>query len=100
MARNKIGDLRDHLFETIEMLKDDDHNEMHTAKANAIAKVAQTIINSAKLEVEYLKLVSKDKDLEVFTDFLEKSNGTSILASKKDEKLKGALKSKFNGDEV
>ena len=34
MAKNKITDLRDHLFETIEMLKDDENKTMSTVKTN------------------------------------------------------------------
>ncbi len=49
MAKNKIEHLRDHLFETIEMLKDGD---MELDKARTIAEVAQVIINSAKVEVD------------------------------------------------
>lgn len=41
MPRNKIEDLRNHLFETIEMLKDGDI-EIKTAKA--IAEVGSVII--------------------------------------------------------
>lgn len=54
MARNKIEHLRDHLFEVIEMLKDGD---MEIEKAKAITDVAQTIINSAKVEVDFIKTV-------------------------------------------
>jgi len=54
MARNKIEHLRDHLFEVIEMLKDGD---MEIDKAKAITDVAQTIINSAKVEVDFIKTV-------------------------------------------
>ena len=54
MARNKIEDLRNHLFETIEMLKDGD---MEMDKAKTIADVAQVIINSAKVEVDFMKVV-------------------------------------------
>jgi hypothetical protein len=55
MARNKIEHLRDHLFEVIEMLKDGD---MEIDKAKAITDVAQTIINSAKVEVDFIKTVN------------------------------------------
>lgn len=51
MARNKISDLRDHLFETIERLKDKE-KPMDLARAKAISDVAQTIINVAKVEVD------------------------------------------------
>lgn len=50
--KNKIEDLRDHLFETIEMLKE---GKMETGDAKAITNAAQTIINSAKVEVDFIK---------------------------------------------
>ena len=55
MARNKINDLRNHLFEVIEMLKDDEPNSMTIEKAETIAQVAQVIINTGKLETDYIK---------------------------------------------
>lgn len=51
MPKNKIDDLRNHLFETLEMLKDPE-KPMDLNRARAISEVAQTIINSAKVEVE------------------------------------------------
>lgn len=54
MARNKIEDLKDHLFEIIEMLKE---NDMELDKAKAIADIAQVIVNSAKVEVDFIKVV-------------------------------------------
>ena len=44
MAKNKIQDLRDHLFETIELLKDSETNHMTVDKAKAIAGISQVII--------------------------------------------------------
>ena len=60
MAKNKIQDLRDHLFETIELLKDED-SKMTVEKAKAIADVSQVIINSSKLEIEFVKVKDKRK---------------------------------------
>ncbi len=54
-AKNKITDLRDHLFETLEALRDDE-KPMDIARAKAVADVAKTIIESAKVEVNYLKV--------------------------------------------
>jgi len=54
MAKNNILDLRDHLFETLEALKDKD-SPLALDRAKAICQVAQTIINSAKVEVDYLE---------------------------------------------
>lgn len=51
--RNKIDDLRNHLFATIESLCDED-KPMDIDRAKAIADVAQVIINSAKVEVDFL----------------------------------------------
>ena len=53
--KNKIGDLRDHLFATLEDLRDKD-KPMDIARAKAIANVAAAIVNSAKVENEYMKL--------------------------------------------
>jgi hypothetical protein len=50
-TKNKLSDLRDHLFETLEALKDEE-KPMELARAKAIADVAQTIINSATVEVK------------------------------------------------
>lgn len=54
--KNKMTDLRNHLFAALEGLSDPD-KPMDIERAKAIADVAQTIINSAKVEVDYLKTV-------------------------------------------
>lgn len=52
--KNSIEDLRNHLFETIEAIKND---EMDLDKARAITEVSQVLVNSAKVEVDFLKTV-------------------------------------------
>jgi len=52
--KNKIEDLRDHLFETLEALKDKE-KPMDIERAKAISTVAQTIINTAKVEIDYIE---------------------------------------------
>ena len=54
--KNKIEDLRNHLFETLEKLKDGD---MDVETAKAVSGVAQTIINSAKVEIDYLRVTEQ-----------------------------------------
>lgn len=66
--KNKLSDLRDHLFETIERLKSADRS-MPLEKAKAIAEVAQVIINSAKVEVDYLKATDQAQG----TGFMERT---------------------------
>jgi hypothetical protein len=49
---NNIDDLRTHLFDALRGLK---NNSVTVEKAKAMSEVAQVIINSAKVEVEYIK---------------------------------------------
>jgi len=53
--KNKIEDLRNHLFTTIEALLDED-KPMDITRAKAVSNAAQAIINSAKVEVDFLKV--------------------------------------------
>lgn len=52
--KNKIEDLRNHLFATLEALQDQD-NPMDIDRAKVVAEVAQVIVNSAKVEVDFLR---------------------------------------------
>ncbi|SHM04880.1 hypothetical protein SAMN05216428_11271 [Nitrosospira sp. Nsp11] len=54
MAHN-ITDLRGHLFDTLESLKDKE-KPMDIDRAKAIADVSQVIINSVKVEVDYSRV--------------------------------------------
>lgn len=54
--KNKIEDLRNHLFEVIEALKDEE-KPMDLDRAKTIAGVADVIINSAKVECQLLEIV-------------------------------------------
>ena len=51
---NNIETLREQLFKTLNALNDKD-KPMEIDRAKAISEVAQTIINSAKVEVEYAR---------------------------------------------
>lgn len=51
-----IDTLRDQLFTTLAALNDPE-KPMDIERAKAVAEVAQVIINSAKVEVEHLKVV-------------------------------------------
>lgn len=52
----QIDELRDHLFDTLEQLKDK-NNPMDLERAETIAKVGQVLVNSAKVEVDFMKNV-------------------------------------------
>lgn len=53
--KNKIEDLRNHLFATLEDLRDTER-PMDIERAQAIAEVAQVIVNSGKVENDHIKL--------------------------------------------
>lgn len=63
--KNKIEDLNNHLFETIEMLKNNsdpkaspcEKIDLETAKR--IADLGKTIIEGAKVQVQALELIAK-----------------------------------------
>lgn len=60
MPKNKIEDLRNLLFETMERLLDDD-DKMDVDRARAVARVGSTIIESAKAELQFLKQAGRGK---------------------------------------
>ena len=55
MSTETIADLRTELFATLRGLTDKS-NPMDIERAKAVSDVAQTIINSAKIEVEHMKI--------------------------------------------
>lgn len=55
MSNETITDLRTHLFATLKGLTDK-NDPMDIARAKAVSDVAQVIINSAKVEVEHMKI--------------------------------------------
>ncbi len=60
MPSNKIDDLRNHLFETIEMLKD---KEIDVNTAKAISEVAQVIVNTAKVEIQFINRQNSSEEI-------------------------------------
>lgn len=52
---NDVTALRKHLFDAIEGVK---NKTMSIEQAKAIADISQTVINSAKVEVDYAKVTS------------------------------------------
>lgn len=71
MARNKISDLRDHLFAALERIDNDElsseeiKNEVE--KAKAISSIGSVLINSAKVEIDFIKATGRiDTSSELF----------------------------------
>lgn len=57
--KNKIEDLRNHLFATLEDLRDKEQ-PLDIERAKAIVGVAQVIVDSAKAENEFMKITGSD----------------------------------------
>lgn len=74
--KNKIEDLRNHLFVTIESLLDED-NPLDIGRARAVADVAQRVIESAKVEVEFAKVTGATG-----TDFIPQEARQPLLQKK------------------
>jgi hypothetical protein len=72
--KNTIVDLRNHLFATLEALQDVE-KPMELARAREIANVARVVVDSAKVEVAFVKATGALKS----SDFLptEEEDGTA-----------------------
>jgi len=75
--KNKISDLRNHLFSVLEELTDPD-STYDIAKAKVVADVAQVIINSAKVENDYIKIIGGSHG----TGFIEDRNEVKQIVEK------------------
>lgn len=65
MVKNKMADLNNHLFAALEGLSDPD-SPMDLERARAIAAVAQTIINGAKVQVDAARTFQRASPGEFF----------------------------------
>lgn len=81
--KNKIEDLRNHLFAQLERLGDEDLGkealDQELARGRGISEIAKTLIDCAKVEVAYVNAVGADRG----SSFLE---GNLLLAVDSPEK--------------
>lgn len=64
-----INDLRNTLFETLQAVK---RGEMDTDRAKTISDISQTIINTAKVEIDFAKATGYD----INSSFIEQRKHT------------------------
>lgn len=64
MPPRTLEELREELFKTLEGLRNNEA-PLSIDRAKAISEVAQTFINSAKAEVEYLKVTGRQDDVKL-----------------------------------
>ena len=85
MPKNKITDLRNHLFETIEQLKDGD---MDIETAKAVNEVAKTLVHSAKVEVEAMREIgATDSEFLQIDAFAERKRLVSSLTQDEEKRF-------------
>lgn len=65
-----IDQLREHLMATLASLRDRE-NPMEPDRARAVAQVAGVLVDTAKVEIDYIKATGADR-----SDFLEGKPGT------------------------
>ena len=92
--KNKLSDLRNHLFETIESLKDPE-KPMDIERAKAVSQVAHVLIESAKVELRALELTGS-AEASGFLE-IEKGEADAFLPEPDRRKSKGLSTGKFLG---
>lgn len=80
--KNKMSDLRNHLFSTLEALQDQDQ-PMALDRAKAIADVAQTLINSAKVEVDFIRATDALSGSEFFGETSEQQRNLRLVSNQR-----------------
>lgn len=60
--KNKISDLRNHLFAQLEKLTDCSKGELDTEidRAASMVEIAKTLIESARVEVDFIKITNSE----------------------------------------
>jgi hypothetical protein len=86
-TKNRLSDLRDHLFAALEGLADKT-TPMDIDRAEAVAHVAQAVIHSAKVELDFLKLVGSEN----LPRFVEPEETAKFLAEESDPRLNPHVK--------
>lgn len=70
---NDIAELREHLFDTLRGLRNKD-DPMDIDRAKAVSEVAKTLIDSARVEVDYLRITGNS----VGTGFIALQDDTDV----------------------
>lgn len=68
--KNKLSDLRDHLFLALENLSDAKTEDLDMAvrKADAVSNVAKVIVDTARVEIDYIRHVGGQVEASVFIE--------------------------------
>jgi len=90
-VKNTMEDLRNHLFATIEALQDPE-KPMDVERARAINQTAQTLINSAKVEVDYIEVTGHQGNGKFFRRITDGGTVDMHGSELRGKTLKGGLR--------
>jgi len=88
MSKTGIDALNNHLFETIEMVKNNNdpkaeaHEKIDIESAKTIADIGKVIVEGFKVQVQVLSLISKTDNPSILTS---KAIGSGILLEEKNK---------------
>lgn len=73
MSKNKLSDLRGHLFDVIERLKDPKADQpMDTKTAEAICLAAKRLVETAEVELQFREQIGRDLEASEFLELSKK----------------------------
>lgn len=84
MARNKITDLRDHLFAQLENLSDDDNMKNPELRAREIERskqmvnISHAIVETVKVEIQFLQVLGKTDESNMDISFIKSTDQKQI----------------------
>jgi len=79
MSKTTLNDLRSHLFDAIERVKSindenaSENEKMSIDQAKAICQISEQIIESAKVEVDAMRVISKSENKDSVIQFANKT---------------------------
>ncbi|MEA9994282.1 hypothetical protein QN382_19010 [Pseudomonas sp. 10B1] len=68
--KNKLSDLRDHLFAQLEAVRDASEDDLpkEVQRAQSVSNISRVLIESAKVEIEYFKHIGGEKSSSSFIE--------------------------------
>jgi len=68
--KNKLSDLRDHLFAQLEAVReaDDDNLAKEVQRAQSVSDISRVLIESAKVEIDYFRHIGGEHSASSFIE--------------------------------
>lgn len=68
--KNKLSDLRDHLFAQLEAVReaDDDNLAKEVQRAQSVSDISRVLIESAKVEIDYFRHIGGEHSASLFIE--------------------------------